>query len=235
MNPRVIANRYTLLSRLGAGRCGTVYLAEDCQTHTHVAVKTPILREEYKLLASIQHAQVPDCYGYYREARKGFLVMEWVRGEALGDYLSGQGSLDLRELSRIMMQLFALFQWFAGQDPPIAHRDLHTGNLLRTKEGKLVLIDFGRARRIAASGKEQREEAYSLLRFLDYSLLPLLGDRVTARTIATWIEPWRERFWNDRPCALSEIAQEWQALVSSLLSPQEESARFLTTRTSTLL
>jgi serine/threonine protein kinase len=226
MTPLIIAQRYQMRERLASGTKAQVYLADDCQTHQLVAVKTPARREEYRILKSIHHPQIPACYGYVCEAGTSFLMMEYVRGEPLADVLIRQEYLEWLDVHQILLQLFAILQMLAEQDPPIVYRDLHAGNLIRTPEGRLSLIDFGSAYRLDAACRDQIS-ASSLLLFLDYGLLPYLTRGSIQRAVATWVEQWRTRFFHRHPPRLDAVRAAWHALVQPWLTEAADEEKML--------
>ena len=95
--------KYRILSPLGSGGFGTVYLAEDTWIDKKVAIKVPhrqnidfgeLLREP-RLLASLSHPNIVSVLTAEKQGDVFFIVMEYVAGETLEAIVDRQGALDL--------------------------------------------------------------------------------------------------------------------------------------------
>jgi serine/threonine protein kinase len=141
---------------------GAVYLAQDTSLGDRlVAIKEmsqsnnqqgqdaidSFKREAY-LLASLQHPNLPSIYDHFEESERWYLVMSFIQGETLEDYLSHtQGQkLPLEEALRIGQDLCTVLNYLHTHQPPIIFRDLKPGNIMRSTDGHIYLIDFGIAR-----------------------------------------------------------------------------------------
>lgn len=160
----LLKQRYLLLRQAGKGGFGAVYEAEDTLfNNLHVAVKemsqsgltaqeTSIAADDFKreakLLASLNHQSLPRIYDYFSETGRWYLVMDFINGETLEDYLDEAkgGYLPLGEVIDIGIQLCDVLDYLHNSQPPIIFRDLKPANVIRTPVGKLYLIDFGIAR-----------------------------------------------------------------------------------------
>lgn len=80
--------------------------------------------------------EIPKVYPEYSTSK--VLVMEWVEGNRISDKENLQ-SIDRKSLAQNLIKLF-LPQWL---EPGIFHADPHPGNVLLSKEGKIILLDFG--------------------------------------------------------------------------------------------
>lgn len=166
--PQVIANRYLLLSRLGRGAMGQVYLAKDQKFDTRkVAVKTvrqdilssdnlqegeAIARfeREAQAAASIQHPNTVSVTDF-GESEEGvfYLVMEYVEGETLHKLLRREGTLPVKRAVRLLRQIADGVD--AAHDLDILHRDLKPANIFIMQSGKggegfVKVGDFGLAK-----------------------------------------------------------------------------------------
>lgn len=95
-----LANRYEIISELGKGGMGEVYLAEDTNLKRNVAVKVlpqPFaldkerlarFKREARLLASLNHPNIATIHGLEKSDDKQFLVMELVEGDTLTEMLA---------------------------------------------------------------------------------------------------------------------------------------------------
>jgi eukaryotic-like serine/threonine-protein kinase len=153
---RIVGN-YKLVSVLGHGGTGTVYLGEraDRQYSAQVAVKIVDtatvhgelgmrFRAERQILASLNHANIARLLdaGETPEGQP-YLVMEYVHGEPLDRYCDRQ-QLDVRARLQLFLEICAAVQ-YAHQNL-IVHRDLKPANILVTSEGTPKLLDFGIAK-----------------------------------------------------------------------------------------
>jgi predicted ATPase len=143
---------YTLLSLLGAGGMGEVYLARDARLDRQVAVKVlpawwlaePDRRarfdREARLLAALNHPNIATIYGVEECAGAPALVMELVEGPTLAERLA-RGPLGVDESLAIARQLAEALQ--AAHERGIIHRDLKPANVKIAKRGAAKLLDFG--------------------------------------------------------------------------------------------
>jgi eukaryotic-like serine/threonine-protein kinase len=153
---RIVGN-YKLVSVLGHGGTGTVYLGEraDRQYSAQVAVKIVDtatvhgelgmrFRAERQILASLNHANIARLLdaGETQEGQP-YLVMEYVHGEPLDRYCDRQ-QLDVRARLQLFVEICSAVQ-YAHQNL-IVHRDLKPANILVTSEGAPKLLDFGIAK-----------------------------------------------------------------------------------------
>ncbi len=159
----LLKQRYHLLHRLGQGGMGAVYQAEDVGLgNRRVAIKemsqkglnqqeameaTDAFKREALLLAGLMHPNLPRIYDHFSENGRWYLVMDFIEGQTLEDYLMlKSGSLSLKEVLDIGVQLCTVLNYLHTRQPPIIFRDLKPANVLRASDGQLYLIDFGIAR-----------------------------------------------------------------------------------------
>lgn len=153
---KVVGN-YKLVSVLGHGGTGTVYLGEraDRQYSAQVAVKIVDsatvhgdlgmrFRAERQILASLNHANIARLLDAGEtEEGQPFLIMEYVHGEPLDRYCD-RHQLDLNQRLHLFLEICGAVQ-YAHQNL-IVHRDLKPANILVTTEGAAKLLDFGIAK-----------------------------------------------------------------------------------------
>src|SRR5215203_6640764 len=95
--------KYRIISTLGSGGFGAVYLAEDTWIDKKVAIKVPHrqnmdfgeLLHEPRLLASVSHPNIVSIITAEKEDNVFFIVMEYVPGETLENIIAGAGALDV--------------------------------------------------------------------------------------------------------------------------------------------
>jgi hypothetical protein len=144
--------QYRLVRRLGAGSFGSVYCAWDPQLerniaikilHEHVAddrLKHRVLREG-RALARVQHPNVVQVFGVEAHGSRVGLCMELVSGETLAGVLRSRGLLGHGEASVIGQDVCRALA--AVHAAGYVHRDVKAQNVMRDKNGKIVLMDFG--------------------------------------------------------------------------------------------
>ncbi|HLX59427.1 MAG TPA: serine/threonine-protein kinase [Ktedonobacteraceae bacterium] len=161
-----VANKYRLGELLGSGGMGAVYKAHDIRLNRSVAAKvmspvgpistadlqdyTLLFRAEALRLANLKHSGIPHIYDHFEEATSWFLVMEFIEGETLKDYLERRGGrLPVDEVLKIGIQLADVLHYLHTPQlnkPPIIFRDLKPANVMIAPDGQIFLIDFGIAR-----------------------------------------------------------------------------------------
>jgi serine/threonine protein kinase len=178
MPTTVLHNRYQIIKPLGQGGMGAVYLAEDLNLPGRlVAVKENFdssqrAQEQFKreavILARMKHPSLPQVTDHFLAPNRQYLVMEYVEGEDLDEILSRRGALPEHEVLSWMGQIFEALEYMHGwvdpatkQPMPIIHRDIKPGNIKRTPEGRLMLVDFGIAKYQTTGGTETGARAAS--------------------------------------------------------------------------
>ncbi len=191
---RILGN-YKLVSVLGHGGTGTVYLGEraDRQYSAQVAVKIVDngtmqgelglrFRAERQILASLNHANIARLIDA-GETEEGnpYLVMEYVHGEPLDRYCDRE-QLGLRERLQLFLDICGAVQ-YAHQNL-VVHRDLKPANILVTAEGAPKLLDFGIAKLLDAG---EAAAAMALTRMNDRLLTPEYAspEQILGRPVTT--------------------------------------------------
>ncbi len=152
----VVAARYEILARIGAGGMGTVYKAHDRTIDDIVALKVlrqdvaddPDLvrrfRGELKLARRITHRNVCRIHDYGEDGALRFISMEFVDGIDLLQEIKRNGAPALSEAFSIAIDVAHGLQ--AIHDEGIIHRDVKTANIMRDRRGQVRLMDFGIAK-----------------------------------------------------------------------------------------
>lgn len=189
-----VVGQYRIVSILGSGGSGTVYLGEraDKQYAAQVAIKVidetaPTafglrFRAERQILASLNHPNIARLLDAGEtEAHQPFLVMEYVQGETLERYCD-RNQLSVRARLELFMQVCAAVQ-YAHQNL-IVHRDLKPANILVTGDGTPKLLDFGIAKLLDASDLTRTSE---LTRMNDRILTPEYAspEQILGRSVTT--------------------------------------------------
>lgn len=155
LSPNEMLGDYRIVSLLGEGGMGEVYLADDSHFGRQVAIKlikqgfgtkefVRHFRQEERILAALNHPNIARLYGG-AVTQKGlpYFVMEYVEGIPLANY-SSEHALDIRARLGLFRKVCAAVS-YAHQNLVI-HRDLKPANIRVTKEGEPKLLDFGIAR-----------------------------------------------------------------------------------------
>jgi serine/threonine-protein kinase len=155
-----VIGKYRILSSLGSGGFGTVFLAEDTWIDKKVALKVPHkqnldfseLLKEPRLLASMSHPNIVTVLTAEKEENIFFIVMEYVPGETLEHVIMRDGALELTRALDFSCQIWNAVDH--AHSAGILHRDLRPGNMLVSESGILKVTDFGTSRflEIAAHG-----------------------------------------------------------------------------------
>lgn len=158
---QMLAQRYELVEKIGEGGMAVVYKARCTYLDRWVAVK--ILRDQYannpefvdrfqreaRAAARLAHPNIVSIYDVGEDQGRHFIVMEYVQGENLKDYLCNQGPLSPQMVAEVGQQVAAALAHAHCRG--IIHRDIKPHNLLITPEGQVKVTDFGIARAAAAS------------------------------------------------------------------------------------
>ena len=155
-----IIGKYKILSTIGSGGFGTVYLAEDTWIDKKVALKVPhkqgvdfgeLLREP-RLLASLNHPNIVTILTAEKQENVFFIVMEFVPGETLETIIARDGALELSRALDYTCQICNAVDH--AHRHGVLHRDLRPANVLVAESGLLKVADFGTSRflEIAAHG-----------------------------------------------------------------------------------
>ena len=139
---------YRILELLGAGGMGEVYRARDTRLDRTVAIKVLKNRfndrfeREARSISALNHPNICTLYDIGSQDGVGYLVMEFVEGEALVSK-KRTGPLPLEEALRLAIQIADALA--AAHAKGILHRDLKPANILVAKSG-VKLLDFGLAK-----------------------------------------------------------------------------------------
>ena len=159
---------YQIVSLLGAGGMGEVYLARDTKLGRNVAIKVlpPFVANdpdrlarfgrEARLLAALNHPNIATIHGIEEADGVHGLVMELVEGPTLSE--QGRGDLAtqaerrvaLAEALRIGGQIAEALD--AAHERGVIHRDLKPANIKLTRDGNVKILDFGLAKSFSNDG-----------------------------------------------------------------------------------
>jgi len=153
--PETVAH-YRILSKLGEGGMGAVFLAHDERLGREVALKvlTPEFAhdperlgrflQEARLASALSHPNVAYILEIGETDGSWFLAMEYVEGQPLSHRIA-EGPLPLEEILRIGIQVADALEFAHAKD--IVHRDIKPANVMLTPRGHVKILDFGLAKR----------------------------------------------------------------------------------------
>ena len=149
-------SHYTILSKIGAGGMGEVFLAEDSRLGRKVALKflspelvadRPALarfRNEARAIAELSHPNIATIHDIGETGERPFLVLEYVEGVTLKELIR----TDPIEVDTVLDFGLALAAGLAeAHSKDIVHRDVKPANVMVTTNGTPKLLDFGLARK----------------------------------------------------------------------------------------
>lgn len=147
-------SRYKILSKLGEGGMGEVYLAEDTELGRRVAVKVlpralagnadrlERFRREARAVAALNHPNIVTIFNVEEAGGRRLLVMEHIEGRSLDRLIPAHG-MPLERVFEIAVPLADALA--AAHEEGITHRDLKPANVMVTTDGTVKVLDFGRA------------------------------------------------------------------------------------------
>lgn len=148
--------RYEIMEVIGVGGMAVVYKAFDNIDHRIVAVK--ILKQEYlanedfkrrfrnesKAIAVLSHPNIVKVYDVSFGDAIQYIVMEYIEGITLKEYITQQGVVNPREAIYFITQILRALNH--AHDKGIVHRDIKPQNILLISDGTIKVTDFGIAR-----------------------------------------------------------------------------------------
>lgn len=152
----ILAGRYEIVGRIGAGGMSNVYKAKDQKLNRFVAVKVlkpefsadatfvKKFRVEAQSAAGLSHPNIVNVYDVGEENGIYYIVMELVQGITLKHYIERKGKLDIREVLNISVQIASGMG--AAHANRIIHRDIKPQNVIMSRDGKVKVTDFGIAK-----------------------------------------------------------------------------------------
>ncbi|HHT97054.1 MAG TPA: Stk1 family PASTA domain-containing Ser/Thr kinase [Clostridiales bacterium] len=152
----LISGRYEIVEMVGSGGMADVYKAKCQRLNRYVAIK--VLKPEYssdinfvnkfkgeaQSVAGLSHPNVVNMFDVAEDNGLHYIVMELVEGITLKSFIERKGKLDIREAIGITIQIAQGMD--AAHSNHIIHRDIKPQNIIISREGKVMITDFGIAK-----------------------------------------------------------------------------------------
>lgn len=173
---RRLDGRYELLELVGTGGMADIYKAKDITEDRIVAVK--ILKNEFagsedflrrfrnesKAIALLSHPNIVKIYDVGFNEQIQFIVMEYMDGISLAEYIKLQGVLKWKDAVYFTVQILRALQH--AHDRGIVHRDIKSQNVMMLPDGTIKVMDFGIARFNRETDKTLSEKAIGSVHYI---------------------------------------------------------------------
>ena len=155
----LLAGRYQVVRPLGAGGMGSVCLVEDTYLdNKQFAIKMlpsflvsnkrayRQLKDEALVAMKLVHPNIVQIRAFEENNGNPFLVMDYIEGQTLDDYLAENGTLSEEETIKLLKPIAAALDYAHGEG--VVHRDVKPANVMIRQDGRPFVLDFGIAREI---------------------------------------------------------------------------------------
>ena len=161
----LLQGRYRIISQIGKGGMGTVYVARDENLGITIAVKQNFFEDdrlieafkrEARLLASLRHTALPQVKDYFVDSTGQYLIMEYISGDDLGTILEKRRHkmapigevkpFEVDDVVRWAEQLLDALDYLHTRAESVVHRDIKPQNLKLAERSQIILLDFGLAK-----------------------------------------------------------------------------------------
>lgn len=153
---KTLEDRYQLKKLIGSGGMANVFEAEDLVEHRIVAVK--LLKKEYltneefirrfrnesRVISVLDHPNIVKVYDVNFTGEDQYIVMEYIDGVTLNQYIHHQGQLRWKDAVHFLQQILKALQH--AHDHGVIHRDIKSQNIMLLRDGSIKVMDFGIAR-----------------------------------------------------------------------------------------
>ena len=168
--------RYEITELLGVGGMAEVYKGIDVIDNKTVAIK--ILKKEYaeneeflrrfrnesKAIAVLSHPNIVKIYDVGFSEKIQYIVMEYIDGITLKEYIEGEGVLTWKDTVHFVIQILRALQH--AHDKGIVHRDIKPQNIMMFTDGTIKVMDFGIAKFAREDGKTATDQAIGSVHYI---------------------------------------------------------------------
>jgi serine/threonine protein kinase len=192
--PLILVGRYLPIKLLGQGGFGTAFLARDRHTPglrqcvvkqfqpsgnlkpAQLKIAQDLFEREAEVLEELgrEHPQIPDLFAFFevtapnaptqKEDKFFYLVQEFIDGETLEAELARNGRFSEADILKVLEQTLKILD-FVHENGSI-HRDIKPSNIMRHKNGRLYLLDFGAVKFVTkAVGNSPHQSRSQVVKF----------------------------------------------------------------------
>lgn len=159
--------RYEVISELGQGAMGVVYMAKDPLIDRQVAIKTINLSlagdeideyegrfyQEAKAAGRLNHPNIVTIYDVGKSGDIAYIAMEFLQGRELRDIMRDNGDMPVEQVLDIVAQVASGLDY--AHEHGIVHRDIKPSNIMVIRDGLVKITDFGIARMASSAVRTQ--------------------------------------------------------------------------------
>ena len=168
--------RYEITELIGIGGMADVYKAVDVMENRVVAIKIlktefseneeflKRFRNESKAIAVLSHPNIVKIYDVGFSDEIQFIVMEYIDGITLKEFIEQQGALRWKDALHFITQILRALQH--AHDRGIIHRDIKPQNIMLFADGTIKVMDFGIARFSRVDGKTMSEKTIGSVHYI---------------------------------------------------------------------
>ena len=168
--------RYELLRLIGCGGMANVFEAKDLVEDRQVAVK--ILKEEYltndefvrrfrnesKVISVLDHSNVVKVYDVNFTGAEQYIVMEYIDGITLNQYIRHEGMLRWKDTIHFATQILKALEH--AHEHGVIHRDIKSQNIMLLRDGSIKVMDFGIARFAREDIRSMKDKAIGSVHYI---------------------------------------------------------------------
>ncbi|HEY5147383.1 MAG TPA: protein kinase, partial [Polyangiaceae bacterium] len=150
--------RFVIVGSLGEGTQGHTFDGVDKREGRAVAIKrfdvrtaktwkeAELAERETRVLQSLSHPKLPKYRDHFEQDGALYLVMDKIEGESLAALQKRGGLLGEDDVVRLLRDAADALDYLHRRAPPVIHRDLKPGNVIRRPDGSFAFVDFGAVR-----------------------------------------------------------------------------------------
>ena len=145
-----LKEKYIFYEEIGSGGSGTVFKAYDRHLQRLAAVKRFPAEDaasgrELGMLKELCHPAFPAVTDYIEEQEYKYLVMEYIEGKNLADYIREHGSVDQERAVKWALELAEALLYLHERKCPVIYRDMKPANIIIDGKEHVRMVDFGTA------------------------------------------------------------------------------------------